>query len=67
MSPTALATAEGHHDSFSLPAQDQSKVHPSARRAPAGGLVKVDSDSTVYVEGGIKAKFTDRGANVVSE
>jgi len=68
MSPTALA-ANGHHDSFSLPngSVDQSKVHPSARRSPAGGLIKVESDSTVYVDGGIKARFTDRGADVVSE
>lgn len=68
MSPTALA-ANGHYDSFSVPTGkvDQSNVHPSARRTPADGLIKVESDSTVYVDGGIKAKFTDRGANVVSE
>ncbi|WVQ79083.1 hypothetical protein IAT38_001177 [Cryptococcus sp. DSM 104549] len=65
MSPTALDAAPGHHDSFSLPAQDQSKVHPSARRTPEGGLIKVESEATVYEEGGIRAKFTDRGAEVV--
>lgn len=64
MSPTAL-NARGHHDSFSLPAQDQSQIHPSARRAPEGGLIKVESDSTVYEADGIKAKFTDRGASVI--
>ncbi|WVO20204.1 uncharacterized protein IAS62_001497 [Cryptococcus decagattii] len=64
MSPTAL-NARGHYDSFSLPAQDQSQVHPSARRAPEGGLIKVESDSTVYEADGIKAKFTDRGASVI--
>ncbi|KJE03613.1 myo-inositol-1-phosphate synthase [Cryptococcus gattii NT-10] len=64
MSPTAL-NARGHHDSFSLPAQDQSQVHPSARRAPEGGLIKVENDSTVYEADGIKAKFTDRGASVI--
>ena len=65
MSPTALDACD-HHDSFSLPAQDQSKVHPSARRTPEGGLIKVESDSTVYEADGIKAKFTDRGASVIS-
>lgn len=65
MSPTAL-DARGHNDSFSLPAQDQSEVHPSARRTPEGGLIKVESDSTVYEADGIKAKFTDRGASVIS-
>ncbi|TXT07219.1 hypothetical protein VHUM_03389 [Vanrija humicola] len=66
MSPTALHV-NGHHDSFALPngAVDQSKVHPSARRAPEGGLIQVDSETTVYENGGIKARFTDRGANVV--
>ncbi|AFR97744.1 myo-inositol-1-phosphate synthase [Cryptococcus neoformans] len=64
MSPTALDACD-HHDSFSLPAQDQSKVHPSARRTPEGGLIKVESDSTVYEADGIKAKFTDRGASVI--
>lgn len=74
MSPTAIHS-NGHHDSFAMPAAatngngvaDQSNVHPSARRAPAGGLIKVESDSTVYEDGGIKAKFTDRGANVTSK
>ncbi|ODN76595.1 hypothetical protein L202_05252 [Cryptococcus amylolentus CBS 6039] len=64
MSPTAI-DAPTHHDSFTLPAQQDSKVHPSARRTPEGGLIKVDSDSTIYENDGIKAKFTDRGAEVV--
>jgi myo-inositol-1-phosphate synthase len=68
MSPAALHI-NGHHDSFSVPngSANQANVHPSARRAPAGGLIKVDSDNTVYEDGGIKARYTDRGADVVSE
>ncbi|OCF43359.1 myo-inositol-1-phosphate synthase [Kwoniella heveanensis CBS 569] len=73
MSPTALNPVPGHHDSFVLPSTNdnghangvEAKVHASARRTPEGGLIKVESDSTVYGEDGIKAKFTDRGAEVV--
>lgn len=59
----------GHHDSFSLPANGggQAKVHPSAKRSPDGGLIKVESDDTTYEAEGIKAKFTDRGATVTSQ
>lgn len=63
MAPTALHT-NGHHDSFTLPPVSEIKVHPSARRAPEGGLIKVEGESTVYDSEGIKAKFTDRGAEV---
>ncbi|GMK55325.1 hypothetical protein CspeluHIS016_0203810 [Cutaneotrichosporon spelunceum] len=68
MSPAALHI-NGHHDSFSVPngSVSQVKVHPSARRAPAGGLIKVDSDNTLYEDGGIKARYTDRGADVVKD
>jgi myo-inositol-1-phosphate synthase len=68
MSPAALHI-NGHHDSFSVPngSANQANVHPSARRAPAGGLIKVDSDNTVYEDGGIKARYTDRGADVVKD
>lgn len=68
MSPAALHV-NGHHDSFTVPngSVNQAKVHPSARRAPAGGLIKVESENTVYEDGGIKARYTDRGADVVSE
>ncbi|BEJ16030.1 hypothetical protein CspHIS471_0506350 [Cutaneotrichosporon sp. HIS471] len=68
MSPAALHI-NGHHDSFSVPngTVNQAKVHPSARRAPAGGLIKVDSDNTLYEDGGIKARYTDRGADVVKD
>ncbi|WRT65719.1 uncharacterized protein IL334_002667 [Kwoniella shivajii] len=73
MSPTALNPVQGHHDSFSLPSGgvtngtgvNQTKVHASARRTPEGGLIKVESDSTKYEEEGIRAIFTDRGADVV--
>ncbi|WVN90757.1 uncharacterized protein L203_106000 [Cryptococcus depauperatus CBS 7841] len=64
MSPTALDIL-GHYDSFTLPPRDQAKIHPSARRTPEGGLIKVDSESTVYEDEGIRAKFTDRGAEVL--
>jgi myo-inositol-1-phosphate synthase len=67
MSPTAVDTMSGHHDSFSLPSQEAVKVHASARRSPDGGLIKVESESTVYDEEGIRAKFVDRGAEVTSE
>ena len=69
MSPTALE-APGHHDSFSLPSTGGNngvKVHPSARRSPEGGLIKVESDDVVYEGDEIRAKFTDRGASVTSE
>lgn len=67
MSPTALE-APGHHDSFSLPKEvKEVKVHPSARRSPEGGLIKVESEDVVYEEGEIRAKFTDRGAAVTSK
>ncbi|WWC68616.1 uncharacterized protein I206_102546 [Kwoniella pini CBS 10737] len=68
MSPTALDPVAGHHDSFSLPNTNGNrgaKVHATARRSPEGGLIKVESDSTKYEEGGIRAKYTDRGADVV--
>lgn len=70
MSPVALESANGHHDSFTMPPQgvvDQSKVHASARRAMEGGLIKVESEGTKYEEDGIRAVYTDRGAEVVSE
>ncbi|OCF75008.1 myo-inositol-1-phosphate synthase [Kwoniella mangroviensis CBS 8886] len=73
MSPTALNPIQGHHDSFSLPTttngstKDESQVHATARRSPEGGLIKVESDSTKYEEEGIRAKFTDRGADVVKD
>lgn len=72
MSPIALNNStNGHNDSFVAPASaraaNNTKVHPSARRAPEGGLIKVDSENTVYEDGGIKAKYTDRGANVVKD
>lgn len=68
MSPTALE-APGHHDSFSLPATEVNgvKVHPSARRSPEGGLIKVESEDVVYEGDEIRAKFTDRGAAVTSK
>ena len=67
MAPTALHV-NGHHDSFSVPnGAANIAVHPSARRAPAGGLIRVESDNTVYEDEGIKARYTDRGAAVVSE
>lgn len=72
MSPTALDAPE-HHDSFTLPsgsaqpAASNDDVHASARRSPAGGLIKVDSEDTVYDEEGITSRFTDRGAEVTSE
>ncbi|WWC60336.1 uncharacterized protein I303_102907 [Kwoniella dejecticola CBS 10117] len=68
MSPTALDPVAGHHDSFSLPVANGNggvKVHATARRTPEGGLIKVESDSTKYEEEGIRAKYTDRGADVV--
>jgi len=69
MAPTALDPSHGHHDSFTLPAHgevDQNAVHASAKRSPDGGLIKVENKETVYEEGGIRAKFTDRGAQVTS-
>lgn len=72
MSPTAL-NAPDHHDSFTLPAaqlpgtRGNNAVHATARRSPEGGLIQVDSGDTVYEEEGIRAKFTDRGAEVTSE
>jgi myo-inositol-1-phosphate synthase len=68
MSPTALNTP-GHNDSFVIPPATQSggAVHATAKRAPEGGLIKVESATTEYTDEGIKARFVDRGANVVSE
>jgi myo-inositol-1-phosphate synthase len=71
MSPTAI-NVPGHHDSFALPAQNNgaavsAPVHASARRAPEGGLIKVEGDDVVYEAEGVRAKFTDRGADVTSE
>ncbi|KAK1927564.1 putative inositol-3-phosphate synthase [Papiliotrema laurentii] len=66
MSPTAI-NAPGHHDSFALPsaqAEEQASVHPSARRGPEGGLIKVEGDDVAYEAEGVRAKFTDRGASV---
>ena len=65
MSPTAM-NAPGHHDSFALPDGVDASVHPSARRSPEGGLIKVESDHVAYDGEGIKASFTDRGAKVTS-
>lgn len=66
MSPTAL-DVPGHHDSFSLPREENDvKVHSSAKRSPEGGLIKVESDDVVYDESEIRAKYTDRGAHVTS-
>ncbi|EIW66538.1 myo-inositol-1-phosphate synthase [Tremella mesenterica] len=64
MSPTAIDPTPGHHNSFALP-NATPKVHASAKRTPEGGLLKVDSPDTVYTAEGIKAKFIDRGANVI--
>lgn len=68
MSPTAI-NVPGHHDSFALPITEshQAPVHASARRAPEGGLIKVQGDDVSYEAEGVRAKFTDRGANVTSE
>lgn len=66
MSPTAVGSTPGHHDSFSLPDVAEIKVHPSAKRSPDGGLIKVESEDTVYEADGIRAKYTDRGAEVTS-
>ncbi|GFZ42540.1 Inositol-3-phosphate synthase [Saitozyma sp. JCM 24511] len=64
MSPTAVGSTNGHLDSFTLPAQGEVKVHATAKRSPEGGLIQVESESTVYEEDGIRAKFVDRGAAV---
>lgn len=70
MSPTAINVPD-HHDSFALPTNgnhsSQASVHPSARRAPEGGLIKVEGDDVSYEAEGVRAKFTDRGADVTSE
>jgi len=72
MSPTAI-NAPGRHDSFALPlngngVRDSSvPVHPSAKRSPEGGLIKVEGDGVVYEAEGVRAKFTDRGADVTSK
>lgn len=39
-------------------------VHPSAARAPEGGVFRVESEDTKYEEEGIRARFVDRGAEV---
>ena len=66
MSPTAI-DAPGHHDSFALPTgHAELSVHPSAKRGPEGGLIKVEADDVVYEAEGVRAKFTDRGAEVTS-
>lgn len=71
MPPTALdpKVVSGHHDSFTLPESAKAgvKVHPSAARAPEGGLFKVEGEDTAYEEEGIRAKFVDRGAEVTRE
>jgi hypothetical protein len=67
MSPTAVGSTPGHLDSFTLPSQGEVKVHATAKRSPEGGLIQVESESTVYEEDGIRAKFVDRGAAVTSE
>lgn len=72
MAPTATNTLNPAHDSFVSPAVAPAlDVHPTARRAPKGGLIKVDSDATSYVNEDdgevIVAKYTDRGASVISE
>lgn len=71
MSPTALdpKVIDGHHDSFTLPNVKEGEekgreVHPSAARAPEGGIFKVESEDTKYEEEGIRARFVDRGAEV---
>jgi myo-inositol-1-phosphate synthase len=57
--------SEGHHDSFTLPqGKVEVDVHPSAARAPEGGVFRVESEDTKYEETGIRAKFVDRGAEV---
>lgn len=71
MSPVALDAPE-HRDSFTLPSvmpreTNNTGVHASARRSPEGGLIKVDSEDTVYQDGSIRSKFVDRGAEVTSE
>jgi myo-inositol-1-phosphate synthase len=68
MSPTAI-NAPGHHDSFALPTGHAAEhsVHPSAKRGPEGGLIKVEGEDVVYEAEGVRAKFTDRGAAVTSE
>ncbi|KAL7419547.1 Myo-inositol-1-phosphate synthase [Cryptotrichosporon argae] len=63
MAPTALDIKD-HHDSFSLPTTGGADVHPTARRSPEGGLIRVDAESTRYSDEGIKAVYTDRGASV---
>ena len=67
MPPAAVGLTPGHHDSFSLPQRVDDDVHPSATRGPSGGLIKVESESTVYGDDVISARFTDRGAEVTSE
>jgi myo-inositol-1-phosphate synthase len=44
-------------------------VHATARRSPPGGLIQVDGNQTVYdeVNGEIRSRFVDRGAEVTSE
>lgn len=41
-------------------------VHASAKRSPEGGLLKVESEDTVYDADGIRAKYIDRGVEVAS-
>jgi hypothetical protein len=44
-------------------------VHATARRTPEGGLLKVESEGTVYddAKGEIRARFTDKGVACTSE
>lgn len=49
---------------------DHVEVHPTARRSPEGGLIKVEEGKgTRYLEkeGEIRSVFVDRGASVKSE
>lgn len=44
-------------------------VHATARRTPEGGLLKVESEGTVYddAKGEIRARFTDKGVACTSK
>lgn len=70
MSPTAIHS-DNHHDSFTLPAsngrEEVKNVHASAKRGPEGGLLQVEGEGVVYEAEGVRAKYTDRGADVTSE
>ena len=68
MSPSVVGPTSGHHDSVILPGGNGGdKAHASTKRSPEGGLIRVQSEGTAYEEDGIRARFTDKGAEVTSD